>query len=208
MTDGRRQEVSRETSLLRDLADYLAGPGLERGLIGPREADRLWDRHILNCAVVAWDVDLVPQAASVVDVGSGAGLPGIVWALVRPDLTITLVESLQRRVTFLGELVDRYGLADRVEVRRTRAEDVRSAGWSIATARAVAALPRLLPWLAPLVHTGGSVLAFKGRNAPSEIEAAAGTAARLRLAPAELHTVGQGTVDPPTTIVRYLRRPV
>lgn len=197
--------VPRETSQLRELADLLAGPGRERGLIGPREVDRLWERHILNCAVVAWETDLVPPQASVVDVGSGAGLPGVVWALTRPDLTVTLVESLQRRVTFLLELVERFDLADRVEVARVRAEDITDRQWSIATARAVAPLPRLLPWLAPLVRPGGSVLAFKGASAREEIAAAAPVAARQGLAPAELLTVDAGT-DPPTTIVRY-RRP-
>lgn len=198
--------VPRETSQLRDLQAHLAGPGLERGLIGPREADRLWERHILNCAVVAWNLDLVPREAAVVDVGSGAGLPGIVWALARPDLRITLVESLQRRVAFLAELVAQFDLAARVDVRRIRAEELRTEKWTIATARAVAPLPRLLTWLAPLVRPGGSVLAFKGRSAPSEISEAVDVAARLGLTPAELHIVGRGTVDPPTTIVRYRRR--
>lgn len=193
--------VSRETPALRELERYLAGPGIERGLIGPREADRLWDRHILNCAVVAWDPDLLPQGSTVVDVGSGAGLPGVVWALCRPDLQVTLVESLQRRTTFLTELVDHLDLDARVDIVRARAEEVTDRRFDIATARAVAPLPRLLPWLAPL--TTGSIVALKGRTAADEVAAAATTAQRLGLGPAEILTVGAGTADPPTTVVRY-----
>ena len=180
--------VSRETPALRELERYLAGPGIERGLIGPREADRLWDRHILNCAVVAWDPDLLPQGSTVVDVGSGAGLPGVVWALCRPDLQVTLVESLQRRTTFLTELVDHLDLDARVDIVRARAEEVTDRRFDIATARAVAPLPRLLPWLAPL--TAGSIVALKGRTAADEVAAAATTAQRLGLGPAEILTVG------------------
>lgn len=193
--------VSRETPALRELERYLAGPGIERGLIGPRETDRLWTRHILNCAVVAWDEDLVPAAATVVDVGSGAGLPGVVWALCRTDLTVTLVESLQRRTTFLSELVDQFALNDRVRVHRARAEDLKGQQFDIATARAVAPLPKLLPWLAPL--TNGAVLALKGRSAADEVQAAREVAERLRLQPGEILTVGAEHIDPPTTVVRY-----
>lgn len=197
--------VPRETSELRRLEEFLAGPGIERGLIGPREADRLWNRHILNCAVVAWDTTLVPQGAAVADVGSGAGLPGVVWALARSDLRVTLIESLQRRTRFLDELVESFQLADRVTVVRARAEDIPAGGYDIATARAVATLPKLLPWLAPLVRPGGAVLAFKGSSAADEVAAAEPVVRRLRLHEAELLTVGAGTVDPLTTVVRYQR---
>jgi 16S rRNA (guanine527-N7)-methyltransferase len=193
--------VSRETPALRELERYLAGPGIARGLIGPREADRLWARHIVNCAVVAWDPELLPQDSTVVDVGSGAGLPGVVWAVCRPDLTLTLVESLQRRTTFLTELVTHLELADRVEVLRARAEDVTHRRFDVATARAVAPLPRLLPWLAPLAT--GSVVALKGRTAADEVASAVGTAKRLGLTPAEILAVGADVADPPTTVVRY-----
>lgn len=196
-------DVSRETPALKDLEALLAGPGIERGLIGPREADRLWERHILNCAVVAEDRELVPEQATVVDVGSGAGLPGIVWALVRPDLRVTLVESLQRRTRFLDELVQELGLGERVTVIRERAENVAPGAWQIATARAVAPLPRLLPWLAPLATD--SVLALKGRSAADEVAEAAAVARGLDLAPAEILAVGSGVIDPPTTVVRYQR---
>ncbi len=196
-------DVPRET--FRHLEQFLAGPGIDRGLIGPREAPRLWDRHILNCAVVAGEPGLIPHGARVVDVGSGAGLPGVVWALTRPDLTVTLVESLQRRATFLTELVTELDLTDRVEVLRTRAEDVRDRTWEISTARAVAPLPRLLPWLAPL--TTHSVLAMKGRSATEEVAQAATIAARAGLEPGEILTVGAAVADPPTTVVRYRRPP-
>ena len=192
-----------DTPALREFEAFLAGPGIERGLIGPREADRLWERHLLNCAVVAADSELVPAQAAVVDVGSGAGLPGVVWALVRPDITVTLVESLQRRSQFLVEVVEALALGDRVSVLRERAESVPPRQWQVATARAVAPLPRLLPWLAPL--TTGSVVAFKGRTAAAEVDEAATVAAGLGLAPGEVLTVGVGVTDPPTTVVRYQR---
>ena len=131
--------VSRETEGLRELEQFLAGPGIERGLIGPREADRLWDRHILNCAVVAWDNTLVPASARVVDVGSGAGLPGVVWAVARPDLRVSCVESLQRRATFLSELVAHLGLGARVSVVRSRAEDLPTGEFDVATGRGATA---------------------------------------------------------------------
>lgn len=193
--------VSRETSALRELERYLAGPGIERGLIGPREADRLWDRHILNCAVVAWDPQILPMNSSVVDVGSGAGLPGVVWALARVDLRVTLVESLQRRTTFLNELVAEFDLTERVSVIRARAEDLAGTTFDVATARAVAPLPKLLPWLAGLTH--GQILALKGRTAADEVTAAAPIARRLHLSPAEILSVGAELTDPPTTVVRY-----
>ncbi len=193
--------VSRETPALRELERYLAGPGIERGLIGPRETERLWTRHILNCAVVAWDPDLVPQSATVVDVGSGAGLPGVVWALCRADLSVTLVDSLQRRTTFLSELVDHFALSDRVNVIRARAEDLQGERYDIATARAVAPLPKLLPWLAPL--TGAAIVALKGRSAADEVVAARDVAQRLGLQAGEVLTVGAEHADPPTTVVRY-----
>lgn len=193
-------DVSRET-LLR-LEQFLAGPGIERGLIGPREAPRLWDRHIMNCAVVAWEPELIPESATVVDVGSGAGLPGVVWAICRPDLHVTLVESLQRRTTFLAELIAELDLVDRVTVVRSRAEDVRGQHFDVATARAVAPLPRLLPWLAPL--TRGSILALKGRTAAAEMAEAAPIASRLGLTAGDILTIGHGKIDPPTTVVRYL----
>lgn len=193
---------------LVEYAELLAGPGVERGLIGPREVPRLWTRHLLNCAVAA---DLVPESASVVDVGSGAGLPGLAWAIVRPDIRVTCVEPLLRRATFLEEAVARLGLADRVTVVRARAEEVPRRGQGlraeVVTARAVAPLDRLASWTMPLVLPGGVLLALKGRTAPDEVEASRVTLARLGVTSVEIVECGVGIVDPPTTVVCAKRAP-
>jgi 16S rRNA (guanine527-N7)-methyltransferase len=149
----------------------LASDGVLRGLMGPREVPRLWERHLLNCAVVT---DLVPAGARVVDVGSGAGLPGIAMACRRGDLKVDLVESLARRVTFLDEVVAELGLDETVRVVHGRAEDpnvraaVGDAEW--VTARAVAPLERLVRWCVPLLRRGGTLLAIKGERADVEVE--------------------------------------
>ena len=178
--------------------DLLAGPGIDRGLIGPREADRLWDRHILNCAVVADPgLGLLPEGTTVADVGSGAGLPGLVWAIVRPDIQCILVEPLLRRATFLTEALGVLELGDRVRVERGRAEDLLRTGWvpvGVATARAVAPLAKLASWTLPLVAPDGVLLALKGASAQEEIDASGLSRARVVLC-------GAGVVDPPTTVV-------
>ena len=186
-------------------ADLLAGAGVERGLIGPREVPRLWDRHLLNCAVVVDpESGLVPEGAAVIDVGSGAGLPGLVWAIARPDLDIVLLEPLLRRATFLEEAVSALGL-ERVRVVRGRAEESKLTA-AVVTARAVAPLDRLLGWVARLVAPGGEVLALKGSSAAEEIAVAqaAGIAGTY-----ELIECGVGIVEPSTTVVRIreLQRP-
>lgn len=192
---------------LRRYERLLAGTGIERGLIGPREADRLWLRHILNCAVVVETDAVVPIGATVVDVGSGAGLPGLVWAIERPDLRVTLVESLLRRTNFLTEAVAELGLSDRVTVLRGRAEDVVGAVQAdVATARAVAPLTRLLPWLTPLMAPQGQILAFKGATAADEVAEAAGVAQSLGLGEGQIRLIGDETLDPPTRVVQYRRR--
>jgi 16S rRNA (guanine527-N7)-methyltransferase len=147
--------------------ELLGGPGVERGLIGPNEADRLWDRHLLNCAVVA---ALIPRSGTVVDIGSGAGLPGIALALARPDLSVTLVESMARRTAFLDEVVAELELSN-VRVHRARAEELASArlGADIVACRAVAPLGRLVGWAAPLLRPGGQLLAVKGAAAWAEL---------------------------------------
>lgn len=146
----------------------LAGPGVERGLIGPREPARLWTRHLLNSAALA---AFVPADAEVVDVGSGAGLPGIPLALARPDLRVTLLEPMARRVSFLTEVVADLGLAT-VEVRRGRAEDMATGSVDVVVARAVAPLDRLVAMTVPLLRRGGRLVALKGQGAADEIAAA------------------------------------
>jgi 16S rRNA (guanine527-N7)-methyltransferase len=154
-----------------EYARLLATEGTVRGLIGPREVPRLWDRHLLNSAAIA---SLVPDGARVVDVGSGAGLPGIPLALARSDVTVTLLEPLARRVAFLTECVERLGL-ERVTVRRGRAEEgpiLRDLGGAdVVTARAVAPLDKLAGWCLPLLRPGGRLLAMKGSTAADELAA-------------------------------------
>ncbi|MFC5744944.1 16S rRNA (guanine(527)-N(7))-methyltransferase RsmG [Actinomadura rugatobispora] len=182
-------------------AAFLAEAGVERGLIGPREVDRLWERHLINCAVVA---EAIEPKASVVDIGSGAGLPGIVLAIVRPDLSVTLLEPLLRRTTFLNECVDLLELPN-VEVRRARAEEVaKEFSMDVATARAVAPLERLAKWALPLLRPGGELLALKGERAAVELEEAQPVLKRFGVRTAELLQVGRGKVDPPTTLVRVV----
>ena len=181
-------------------AGLLATEGVVRGLIGPREAPRLWDRHLLNCAVLA---DLLPEQATVCDIGSGAGLPGLVLAIARPDLQITLVEPLLRRTTFLEEAVTRLGLADRVEVVRGRAEALHGERtFDVVTSRAVAPLERLLGWSMPLVASTGALVAMKGSSIHEEIEASEPVLRRLACARPEVHVLGADRIASPTTAVR------
>lgn len=190
--------------LLARFADLLAGAGVERGLIGPREVPRLWERHLLNCAVVANPAEgLVPEGALVGDIGSGAGLPGLVWAIVRPDLRIVLVEPLLRRSTFLEEAVHSLELSDRVLVWRGRAEDAPSTlpPMDVVTARAVAPLSRLLGWTIPLLRTGGHLVALKGGSAETEVTEAAAEIQEWHLQDVQVRLVGTGQVDPPTTVI-------
>ena len=201
-------DVAAQASLTR-YAELLATAGVERGLIGPREVPRLWDRHLLNCAVA---VPLVPEGADVIDVGSGAGLPGIVWAIVRSDITVTCLEPLQRRATFLEEVVTELGLTGRVKVVRARAEDivrgrgpVTSLRARVVTARAVAPLERLAGWTVPLVQPGGELLALKGRSAAEEIEASRSVLERLGIVEVAIVECGEGLVDPATIVVRAVK---
>lgn len=155
----------------------LATRGVEWGLIGPRETERLWERHILNSVAVSQGI---PRHQFVVDVGSGAGLPGIPLALARPDLTITLLEPLLRRATFLEQVVAELGLDDRVRVVRARAEDHRE-HYDVVTSRAVAALPKLLTWTTHLFYPGGRMVALKGESAAEELAKATKDLQRRKL---------------------------
>jgi 16S rRNA (guanine527-N7)-methyltransferase len=181
-------------------ADLLATEGVLRGLIGPREAPRLWDRHLLNCAVLG---EAVAGEASVVDVGSGAGLPGLVLAIARPDVRVTLVEPLLRRTRFLSEVVASLGLDDQVEVRRGRAEEMVGADrFAVVTARAVAPLERLLGWCMPLVAPDGVLLAMKGSGAADEVAGAAARLDALGCARPELLDLGREVLAEPVRVVR------
>jgi 16S rRNA (guanine527-N7)-methyltransferase len=163
--------------------DILATKGVAYGLLGPQEASRVWERHILNSAALG---GLIEPGSTVIDVGSGAGLPGIPLALLRPDLRVTLLEPLLRRSTFLVETVNELQLSAQVAVVRARAED-HAGRYDIVAARAVAPLDRLIDWCNPLRRSGGVILALKGRNATAEIDHAAAVLSRHRLA-AELVT--------------------
>jgi 16S rRNA (guanine527-N7)-methyltransferase len=180
-------------------ADLLATEGVLRGLIGPREAPRLWERHLLNSAVLA---EAIPESASVCDIGTGAGLPGLVVAIARPDVRITLVEPLLRRTTFLEEVIEDLGL-DHVSVVRGRADDLHGqATFDVVTSRAVAPLERLLGWSMPLVAPEGALVAMKGRSAHEEIESAQSFLTTWRCGEPEVLELGDGVVSPPTTVVR------
>jgi len=185
-------------------ADLLTGDAVIRGLIGPREAPRIWDRHLLNCAATA---PLVPAASRVVDVGSGAGLPGIALAIARPDLTVVLVDSLARRTVFLTEAVSALGLTDRVSVVRGRAEDLGTQlpPADVVTARAVAPLDKLARWCLPLLRAGGRLLAFKGASVEGEVRAHEAAVRRLGGGAAVVHRVGGELLPEPTTVVEIVQ---
>ena len=179
-------------------AEILADTGVTHGLIGPREVPRLWDRHVLNCAVVA---DAFPDRARVVDVGSGAGLPGVALAVTRPDLDVHLVEPMLRRTEWLSRVVEELGL-DNVSVHRGRAEELAgtvSAPW--VTARAVARLDKLARWCVPLLEPGGTLVAMKGRSAATELEEDRRALERLGLVSAEVTEHGGEVLEEPVLTV-------
>lgn len=204
-------EVERPTDEARELfgiafagaerfAEMLAAEGELRGLVGPRELPRLWTRHIVNSAAV---VPFLPARGTVADVGSGAGFPGIVVALLRPDLEVVLIEIMERRIDWLGDVVDELDL-DNVTLRRARAEDVRER-FDVVTARAVANLTKLVRLTAPLLRQGGSLLALKGARAEAEAEAAGHVVRKAGLKPAIIHEVV--TPGEELTKVVQVRRP-
>ncbi len=183
--------------LARQFTAALGEHGEERGLIGPLEPPRLWSRHILNSAVTA------PLfSGRVGDVGSGAGLPGLVLAIARPDVEWILIEPMERRVAWLTEQVAELGL-DNVEVLRARAEDWRRGPvLDAATARAVSALRTLVPLTAPLVRDGGELILLKGANASAEIDTADKQLRKYRLSNVRLEVIGEGLLAEPTRVVR------
>lgn len=181
-------------------ACLLIGPGVERGLLGPAEAARIWDRHLLNCAALA---ELVPSPSSLIDLGSGAGLPGLVLAMLLPDVTVTLLEPMARRVTFLQECIQILGVSN-AEVRRGRAEDVAGQlAADVVTARAVAPMDRLAGLAIGLLKPGGLVLAVKGAGAEEEVSRAWPVLRRLGARDVEVLQVGGSSVNPAATVVRF-----
>lgn len=185
--------------------EWLSDAAMTRGLIGPRETPRLWDRHILNCAVIG---ECFGESERIVDIGSGAGLPGIPVAIARPDLAVTLVEPLLRRTTFLEEVVDALGLSN-VTVVRGRAEEktvIAEHGEADAvTSRAVAPLDRLVGWSAPLIRIGGRLVAMKGSSARQEIEEHGAVCAKRGIVDLGVETVGSELLSDPTTVVIGVR---
>jgi 16S rRNA (guanine527-N7)-methyltransferase len=186
-------------AVARAFADALGAHGEERGLIGPLEPPRLWTRHILNSAVAA---PLFPAGGRVGDLGSGAGLPGLVLAIARPDVQWVLIEPMERRVAWLDEQVAALGL-DNVEVLRARGEDWKQGPvLDAVTARAVSALRTLVPLAAPLVRDGGELILLKGANAANEITAAQKVIRTYKLSDVRVEPVGHGFIEEPTRVIR------
>ena len=185
-------------------AELLVGPGVERGLLGPREIERIWDRHILNSAAIA---ELIEPGSRVIDIGSGAGLPGVPLAIARPDVKVTLVEPMLRRTDFLEEVVAILGVP--IVVMRGRAEDAgtrtRLAGADAVVSRAVADLGKLTRWGMPLLRPGGRMLSMKGDRAADEIAQSASEMAALGATGIEVVRCGVGLLSPPATVVMAVR---
>lgn len=182
----------------RAFTTNLATHGEELGLIGPLELPRLWTRHILNCAIVA----PLLRPGLVGDVGSGAGLPGLVLAIARPDVNFVLIEPMERRVAWLNDQVTELGLAN-VEVLRARAEETKREGaFDQVTARAVSALRTLIPLTAPLLRSGGELVLMKGAGAPGEITAAEKAIRKYKLRDVEVLVLGEGTLSEETRVIR------
>jgi 16S rRNA (guanine527-N7)-methyltransferase len=189
-----------------EFADLLAGEATVRGLIGPREVPRLWERHLLNCAALT---ELIPEGSSVCDIGSGAGLPGLVLAIRRPDLFVTLVEPLLRRTAFLDLAVSTMELRN-VTVRRGRAEEFHDeaatdGGFDVVTSRAVAPLDRLARWSLPLVRDGGLFLAMKGSSAQEELEAGRALLRRLGGVDPDVRVIEEPWLDHPVRVIAVRR---
>ena len=182
----------------RSFAQTLANDSDELGLLGPRELDKLWSRHILNSAVVA---ELVRPGDKVADVGSGAGLPGIPMAIARPDAEFVLIEPMERRSSWMLEVVEDLGLKN-VRILRSRAEDVTEQDFDIVTARAVAALDKLLKMCVPLLKPGGALIALKGSKAAEEIANSKKLEKKLGISSFEILVCGEKFLSEPTSVVK------
>ncbi|MFJ3394468.1 16S rRNA (guanine(527)-N(7))-methyltransferase RsmG [Leifsonia aquatica] len=205
MTDTLETEPPAAAVLFGDRLDVaraftgnLAAQGEERGLIGPLELPRLWSRHILNCAIVS----PLLRPGVVGDIGSGAGLPGLVLAIARPDVSFVLIEPMERRIAWLNEQVDELGLSN-VTVVRARAEEAKlSAPLDQVTARAVSAFRKLLPLTAPLVRDGGELVLMKGAGAQAEVDAATKEMRKYKVHDVVVETLGEGVLDEVTRVIR------
>lgn len=185
--------------LAERFVEHLVTTGIEWGLLGPREIPRMWDRHVLNCAVVQ---ELLPKGALVADVGSGAGLPGVALAIARPDVQFILIEPLERRVEWLNMVIEDLAL-ENIDVIRARSEQVfDTVDVDVVTARAVSAMKSLIPITVPLLHGEGELLAIKGRSAPAEIEKAEKVLRKFKTQSSEVLTVGDELLEVPTTVAR------
>lgn len=190
-------------ALAERYVEHLCTTGIEHGLLGPREVPRMWSRHVLNCAVLGTALE---AGVNVADVGSGAGLPGLAVAIARPDVEMTLIEPMERRVDWLSAVIADLGL-DNVQVIRARAEEVTDEVMAdVVTARAVSALKKLIPLTVPLLDDDGQLLLLKGRSAGEEIEAASKIIKKHRLRTPEVLVLGADLLEEPTTVVRARRR--
>lgn len=188
-----------QVQLAERFVEHLVTTGIEWGLLGPREIPRMWDRHVLNCAVVQ---ELLPKGALVADVGSGAGLPGVALAIARPDVQFILIEPLERRVEWLNMVIEDLAL-ENIDVIRARSEQVfDTVDVDVVTARAVSAMKSLIPITVPLLHGEGELLAIKGRSAPAEIEKAEKVLRKFKTQSSEVLTVGDELLEVPTTVAR------
>ncbi|WP_394281759.1 16S rRNA (guanine(527)-N(7))-methyltransferase RsmG [Corynebacterium sp.] len=199
--DVAKQIFGDRLALVEQYHDSLATTAAERGFIGPKEVSRLWSRHILNCAIISEAFD---EGLRVADIGSGAGLPGIPLAIARPDLSITLIEPLLKRSTYLGEVKEQLGL-DNVTVIRGRAEDQKLEPFDVVTSRAVAPLGKLAGWSLPLAKKGGAMVAMKGASVAEELERDAAQIKKAGGGEATIFTVGDDVLEEPSTLIRIER---